>query len=181
MLGPRPQAAPEALDRVVTEEGGGARGQLGPVGQAGVAGRVEEDAVVVPHERGEHPEVHGVAGGEDEAVVAPEPVEQGLLELAVQGKGAVHETAARAARAEALDGLDRRPLHPLVAGETEVVVGAEHHHGLAVVVDDRARLAAHLDEIGHDVELDRGAIFLDPRVRALGEHILAHGGPDATG
>src|SRR3954471_16873454 len=106
-----------------------------------MTGRIEEDPVVRPHECGEDAEVHRVAGGEHEAVVAAQPVEERLFELAMEGQRAVHEPAAGEAAAIALDGVDGRPLYPIVAGEAQVVVGPEHDHGPPVVYDGGAGFA----------------------------------------
>ena len=130
--------------------------------------------VVWADQRGQHAEVDRIAGGEHEAVVAAEPVEQGLLELTVERKGAVHEPAAGEAAAVELDGVDGRSLDPLVAGEAQVVVGPEHDHGPAIVDDRGPRLAGHLLEIGDDAGFDRVEVLVFPRIRALGENVPAH-------
>src|SRR5437763_592745 len=107
-------------------------------------------------------------------VVSAQPVEKGLLELAVQRERAVHEAAAGDAAAVALDGVHRSLLDPVVAGEAQVVVGPQHDHRPPVVDDRGARFAGHLLEEGAVPGRDRLQVQVLPRIRALGENVPTH-------
>ena len=144
------EPVPEARHRVVPEVPEGARRQAGAVDDAGVARDVNEGGVPRADEGRDHTQVDRVPGREHQAGLGPEPVAQLLLQLVVEGKGAVHQPAAGAPGAVLLDGVHRRPLHPLVARQAQVVVGPEHDHPASLVDHGRPSLAAHHLEEGDE-------------------------------
>ena len=82
------------------------------------------------------------------AASVPDPVGELGLELEVQVDRAVQEARAGQPGAVAVDGVERRLLDPLVAGQAEVVVGAEHDPPGALHLDDRQRRALEHAEVG---------------------------------
>ena len=180
LLTPGAQAAGEARHRVVPEVPEPAGGQAGPVDDAGVPGDVDEGGVLWPDERRDDTEVDGVASREHQPRLGPQPVAQLGLELVVNGEGAVHQPAAGAPRAVLLDGVDRRPLHSVVTGEAQVVVGPEHDHRAPLVDDGRPCLAAHHLEEGNEPHGVGDLVLLELGREALVEQVRHQGFPVAV-
>ncbi len=128
---------------------------------------VDDDGVGGAEQRPEHAEVRLVAGREDERVLRAHPVGDLALEFQVQRDRAVEQARARQARPEALQRVLCALHDPLVAGQAEIVVGAEHDPLGALHLDDRHRRGVKDMEVGQDVRLPGG-----------GEHGLALVAPD---
>ena len=125
-----------------------------------------------PEDRAERAEVGLMAGGEHERGLAAEPVGQLPLELEVQVGGAVQEARSGQPGAVAMKRVERALLDPLVAGQPQVVVGAEHDPALALHLHDGQRRSLQHPEIGHQIELPRGSELLEALVLAsLGEDV----------
>src|SRR5215218_9631805 len=153
------------------------RAQLGARQQAavedrGVVARVGHDGVAGGEDRAERARDGLVAGGEHDGVVGAHPLRELALELQVQRGGAVEQARAGQAGAEALERLAGARDDALVAGQAEVVVGAEHDPLGALHLDDRTGGALDEPEVGQDVRLAGGAQLLGPLVAAdLGEDV----------
>src|SRR4051794_24896743 len=153
----------ELVEAVVAE-----RAQLGARQQAavedrGVVGRVGEHGVAGGQQRAERAEVGLVAGGEDERLLGAHPGGQLALELKVQGDGPVEQPRPGQPGAIALQRVARALLDALVAGEPEVVVGAEHHALGALHLDHGPGGPGQLAEVGQRARLadraqERGAV-----------------------
>ena len=98
-------------------------------------------------------EVCLVAGREDDRVLGPHPLGELPLQLDVQRSRAVQQARAGDAGAVGLQRVAGRPLHPLVAGQAEVVVGAEHDRLASLHLDHRAGLGGEQPEVGEEVVL----------------------------
>ena len=88
-------------------------------------------------QRGQHAQVRQEAAREDQRLLVAEEGGELALELGVQAQVPVQEARAGAARAELVDGRLGGRDHRGVVREPEVVVGAQHHHRLALVLGDR--------------------------------------------
>ena len=128
------------------------------------------------------PDVGLVAGGVDDRVLLAHPLRQLALELDVQRGRPVQQPRPGDAGAERLEGVAGALLDPLVAGQPEVVVGAEHDRLPALHLDHRARRRGQQPEVGEQVLLLRGFELLEPVVAAglledvgRGPGCLAHG------
>ena len=118
------------------------------------------------------PDVGLVAGGEDERRLGAHPVGELLLELDVERDRAVEQAGAGERRAVGVEGIPGRPLDPLVAGQAEVVVGAEHDRLPALHLDDRPGLRGEHAEVGQHVALTGELELLGAIVVAsLGEDV----------
>jgi len=90
----------------------------------------------------------------------------------VQVGGAVQKPRAGEPGPIAVERVECPLLNPLVAGQAEVVVRAEHDPLPALHLDDRQRRALEHPEIGHQILLARGSQLLEPVVLArLREHV----------
>ena len=108
-------------------------------------------------DRAERAEVGLVAGREHERGLGPEPLGELALELEVQVDRAVQKPRAGQSGAVAVERVQRALLDALVAGQTEVVVGAEHDPRLALHLDDRERRTLEHAEVREHVVLPGGA------------------------
>ena len=131
-----------------------------------VVSRVADDRVGRPKERPDRAQVRLVAGGEHERVLGSHPVRDRALELNVQGDRPVQEPRPGQRRPVLLQGLRRRPLHPRVAGQPEVVVRPEHHPLGALHPDHGSRLALQQSVVRDHVLLAGRPQDLDALVRA---------------
>ena len=117
-----------------------------------VAG-VADHRVAGLEDRADRAEVRLVAGGEDDRVLGPHPLGQLALELDVQRRRAVQQARAGDPGAVGLERVAGGLLDPLVAGQAEVVVGAEHDRLAALHLDHRAGLGGEQAEVGEEVVL----------------------------
>jgi hypothetical protein len=95
----------------------------------------------------ERAEVGLLAGREDDRVVGAHPVGELLLELEVQAGRAVEQARPGQAGPVAGQGVARALHDPLVGGQAEVVVGAEHDPRAALHLHDRQRRGGDLAEV----------------------------------
>ena len=109
-------------------------------------------------DRAQRAEVGLVTGREHDRVLGTHPVRELALELDVKVDRAVEEARAGEAGPVAIERVAGALLDALVAGQSQVVVGAEHDPALALHLDDRQRRTLEHVEVG---ELRRS------RVRAL--------------
>ncbi len=79
---------------VVEESAQRPLGQARPVHEGGVGGRVAEHGVALLDQGRDKAQVGRVTGGEDERLLHSHPVGQQLLQLGVEGQGAVEQAAA---------------------------------------------------------------------------------------
>ena len=84
----------------------------------------------------------------------------------MQRRRPVHQPRPGEACAVGLERISRRLLDPLVAGQAEVVVGAEHDRLVALHLDDRAGLRGEQAEVGEEVVLLRRFQLLEAVVAA---------------
>jgi hypothetical protein len=138
-----------------------------------VAG-VDDHGVPGLEQRSDGAEIGLVPGGEDDRVLGVHPGGQLALELEMELDRAVEEARARQARAVALQGVARALLDALVAGQTEVVVGAQHDPLGALHLDDRRGGGLEHAEVGQEVGLAR-------RAQLLGALVVADLGEDVDG
>ena len=128
-----------------------------------VAG-VGDHGVTRPQDRAERPDVRLMAGGEHQRRLAAEPFGQLAFELQVQIGRAVQEARARQPGPVAAQCVECAAVHPLVAGQAQVVVGPEHDPLTALHLHDRKRGPLQHAEVGHQVELASRAQLLEPVV-----------------
>jgi hypothetical protein len=107
-----------------------------------------------------------VAGREHQHVLGAHPVGELELELEMERRRAVEEAGAGEARAVVLERVARGGLHPLVAREAEIVVGAEHDRGLPLDLHLRPGLRLDQAEVGEEVALAGRLELLEALVRA---------------
>ena len=98
------------------------------VDDRGMVQAVGDDGVLGPEQRLEDAAVGVEGGGEQDRVLKAEIVGDGAFQLLVDLQRAADEAHRGRARPPLLLGRDARLRHPLVAGEAEVVVGAEIQH-----------------------------------------------------
>ncbi len=123
-------------------------------------------------DRAQRAQVGLVAGGEDQRRLGAQPVGQLLLELQVQIDRAVEKARAGQAGAVFGDRVERALADPLIAGQPEVVVGAQHDPRAPLHLDDRQRGALQDPEVGHEVKLASGPQLLHALVLPrLGENV----------
>ena len=138
----------------------------------GVVARVRDDRVAGLEDGAEAAQVGLVAGREHEGRLRVHPLGELLLELEMEQRRAVQESRAGHPGAVPVQGVVRGADDPLVAGQAEVVVGAEHHALGALHVHDRPRRAAQRSPVRDDVGLARRAQDLRALVIAgLGEDV----------
>ena len=134
--------------------------------------RVDDHRVGGSEDRAQHAEVGLMAGGEHERVLGVHPLRDLPLEVEVQRDRPVQQARARQAGAVAVQGVLGTAHHALVAGEAEVVVGAEHDALRALHLDDRHRRRGQDVEVGQHVGLAGGAQHLFALVAVdLGEDV----------
>ena len=113
-----------------------------------------------------------MAGREDDRVLSPEPVGELALELDVQVDRAVEEARAGQARAVAVERVACALLDALVAGQPQVVVGAEHDPALALHLHDRQRRPLQHVEVRKGADLAGGLELFDAlELASLGENV----------
>ena len=123
-------------------------------------------------DRAERTEVGLMAGREHERGLGPEPLGELRLERQVQADRAVEKPRAGQSGAVLVERVQRALLDALVAGETEVVVGAEHDPRLALHLDDRERGTLEHPEVREHVVLLGGAEQLESfELPGLGEDV----------
>ena len=105
----------------------------------GVIAGVDDHRVAGREDRAERADVGLVAGREDDRVLGVHPLRDLALEVEVQRDRAVEQARAGQAGAVAVQRVLRAPQHALVAGQAEVVVGAQHDPLRALHLDDRHR------------------------------------------
>ena len=136
---------------------------------------VADDRVPGLEDRPQAAEVRLVAGGEHERAVGSHPIRDLALELRVERSGPVQESRTCQAGAIRLERIACRRLHPRVAGQTQVVVGAEHHRLVPLDLHHGAGLGLDEPEIGKEVRLlRRFELLLAAVSTGLREHV--HGG-----
>ena len=137
-----------------------------------VVGGVADHRVAGAEDGADAADVGLVAGGEDDRLLGLHPLGQLALELEVKRGGPVEQPRTRQPGAVGLERVARRLLHPRVAGQPEVVVGAEHDRLPTLHLDHRSRLRAEHAEVRQQVlllgELEQLAALV--RARLL-EHV----------
>ena len=128
------------LRHLVVAEGAqlGAR-ELAAVEDRGVVGGVADHRVAGAEDRADAADVGLVAGGEDDRLLGLHPLGELALELEVKRGGAVEQPRAGEPGAVGLERVAGGLLDPRVAGQAEVVVGAEHDRLAPLHLDHRAR------------------------------------------
>ena len=128
--------------------------------------RVADHRVARIEQRAYGTGVGEVARGVHEHVLAAHPVRQLALELQVDVERPVEEARAGDTGPVLLEGGPRGVLHALVAGQPEVVVGAEHDAPAALHVDHRSGRSLEHPEIRHQVVVASGLELFDSLVAA---------------
>ena len=130
------------------------------------------DRVARAEDRPQRAEVGLVAGGEHQRGLGVQPLGELALELEVEIDRPVEEARAGQPGAVAVERIQRALLDPLVAGQPQVVVGAEHDPPLALHLHDRQRRALQHAEVGQRIELPGGPQLLQALVLTrLGEDV----------
>ena len=122
----------------------------------GVVAGVGDHGVTGCEDRAQRADVGLVAGREDDRVLGTDPLGDLALELEVQRDRAVQQARSRQACSVAVQRILRAAQHALVAGQAEVVVGAQHDPLGSLHLDDRHRRRGEQMEVGEDVRLARG-------------------------
>ena len=141
-------------------------GEAAAVEDRGVVAGVADHRVAGPQDGADAADVRLVAGGEDEGALGPHPFGELPLELDVQGDRAVQQPRAGQRGPVGLERVPRGALDPLVAGQPQVVVGAEHDRLATLHLDHRAGLRGEQPEVGQHVALARQLELLAPIVVA---------------
>ena len=115
--------------------------------------RESRHGVARPQQGAEGADVGLMAGGEDQRRLGLVPAGDLGLELEVQVERAVEEARAGQAGAVAVEGVARTRDDPLVLGQPEVVVAAEHDPLGALHDHDGPRRRLEGAEVGDDVGL----------------------------
>ena len=173
---PSPSRAPEHLLELlqpVVAEGAQLRArEQTAVEDRGVVAGVGDHGVADAEDRAERAEVGLMPGREHERVLAAHPLGDLRLQFEVQRRRAVQRARAGEAGAVAVQRILRARDYALVAGEAEVVVGAQHDPLRALHLHHRHRRGAEHVEVGEDVRLARCCEHLSALVVAgLGEHV----------
>ena len=157
-------------------------GEAAAVEDRGVVAGVADHGVARLEDRADAPDVGLVAGRVDDRVLLAHPLRQLALELEVQWSGPVQQARSGDAGAERLEGVAGPLLDPLVAGQAQVVVGAEHDRLAPLHLDHRPRRRGQQPKVGEQVVLLRRFELLEPIVAASlleyvgrGPGCLAHG------
>ncbi len=139
----------------------------------GVVAGVGDHGVAHAEDRAERAKVGLVPGGEHQRVLAAHPLGDLRLQFEVQRRRPVQRAAAGEAGAVAVQGILRALEHALVAGQPEVVVGAQHDPLRALHLHHRHRRGGEHMEVGEDVRLAPGGEDLGALVVAgLGEDVF---------
>ena len=147
-------------------------GDADAVEDRGVVAGVADHRVGRAEDRPDRADVGLVAGGVDDRVVGAHPFRQLALEIEVERRGAVEQARAGHPGAVGLERLAGRLLDPRIAGQSQVVVGAEHDRLAPLHLDHRAGLRGEQAEVGEEVVLFGGFELLEPVVLArLGEDV----------
>ena len=155
-------------------------GESAAVEDGSVVGRVADHRVPRPEDRADAAQVRLIAGAEDDRILGVHELGELALEIDVEGDRAVQKPRAREARPVGLQGIAGRLLDAFVAGESEVVVGAEHDRLAPLHLDDGTGLGLDHAEVGEEVVLLGQRELLDSLVGArLLEYV--HGGPGWSG
>ncbi len=166
----------ELLQPVVAEGAQLRAREQAAVEDRGVVAGVGDHGVADAEDRAERAEVGLVAGREHERVLAAHPLGDLRLQFEVQRRGAVQRARAGEAGAVAVQRVLRAGEHALVAGEAEVVVGAQHDPLRALHLHHRHRRGGEHVEVGQDVRLARRGEQLGALVVAgLGEDVATGG------
>jgi hypothetical protein len=128
-------------------------GEAAAVEDRGVIAGIADHRVAGLEDRPEAADVRLVSGGEDQRVLGPHPVRDLALQVDVQRRRAVHEAGPRQRGAVVLQRVAGRLLDPRVAGQAEVVVGAEHDHLVPLHLHHRPGLRLDQAEVGEEVVL----------------------------
>ena len=112
-------------------------GQAAAVDDRGVVALVAQDPGAGTAEGGQHAQVGGVAGGEQEGGLGALPVGQLRLQLGVHRPGAGHQPGRSGPGAPAVEGVVGGGHHRRVLGQAEVVVGGEGRRRGDVEIVDR--------------------------------------------
>jgi hypothetical protein len=162
----------EQIEPVVLERAQLGAGDQAAVEDRGVVGGVDDHRVAAVEDRAQRAEVRLVPGREHECRLGIHPVGQLGLQLEMQTDRPVEEARPGEPGAVAVHGVDCALSHALVAGETEVVVGAEHDPRGALHLHDRKCRTFQLTEVGDDVQLAREFQLREPLVvMDLGEDV----------
>ena len=149
----RSQHPLELVDPVVAEGAKLGAGEAAAVEDRGVVAGVADHRVAGPEDGPDAADVGLVAGGEDERRLGSHPLGELGLELGVQRDRAVQQPRAGERGPVGLERVAGRVLDPLVAGQPEVVVGAEHDRLAALHLDHRPGLRGEQPEVGEHVAL----------------------------
>ena len=134
--------------------------------------RIGDDRVTGAEDRAERAQVGLMAGGEDERVLGAEPIGELALELDVQIDRAVQKAGAGQAGAVTVERIAGALLDALVAGQSQVIVGAEHDPALALHLDDGQGRSLEHAEVRQGADLTGGAQLLEAlELSSLGKNI----------
>ena len=149
----RSQHLLQLVHAVVAEGAQLGAGEAAAVEDRGVVAGVADHRVAGLEDRADAADVRLVAGGVDDRVLGPHPLGQLALEVEVERRRAVQQARAGDAGAVGLQRVAGGLLDPLVAGQPEVVVGAEHDRLPALHLDHGAGLRGEQAEVGEEVVL----------------------------
>ncbi len=157
----------QAVGIVVAEAAQFRARQRAAVIDGGVRIGVQKNRVLRPGQPGDHAQVGLIAGGEDDAVLAPQKARQLLFQLPVHGVCAIGDARAGGAGAVFAQRLAAGLDALLLEGDAHVVVGARQNHLAAIDHGPRRRQDAVVDQPhgvrphgdGHLVPLHDGAVF----------------------
>ncbi len=119
----------------------------------GMVGGVHDHGVAGTEQCAQRADVGLVAGAEDDRGLGPHPFGDLTLELEVKGDRPVQQPRAGQPGPVAVQGVLRALHHPLVAGQPEVVVRAQHDALRTLHLDHRHRGRVEDVEVGQDVGL----------------------------
>ena len=148
-----------------------AQGEPSGVVDAGVHIAVEHGDAVAVDQRGDGAEVGEVAGGEDDCGFRADEVGQRFFQFEVDRAGAVEQARAGHRGTPAIKRGVGGGEHLGVAGQAEVVVGAEHDHALAV--DLGFRSVVDFDGLEEGVEARGAGLVGELEVGNAGEDVGA--------
>ena len=140
-----------------------------------MGGRVAENGVALLDEGRDKAEVGRVTGGEDERLLHSHPVGQQLLQLRMEGQGAIEQAAAGDTRAIAGHRVHGRFLYPWVGRQPEVVVRAQHYDLGPGVPDGGADLTGQLPVEGVEAQFLCGPVVVEGAAGALGKYVGRRG------
>ena len=162
-VGDRPlQHRLQLVHPVVAEGPKAGAGELAAIENRGVVARIADHRVTRLEDGADRAQVRLVAGREHDHVFGPHPVGELPLQLHVHGRGAVEQARSGDTGAVLLQGVAGRLLDPLVRGQSQVVVGAQHDRLASLHLHHGPRLGLEDPEIGEEVALFGGFELLDP-------------------